>query len=190
MSVIARRGPEAGLTLPELLIAISIGVMLAGLSVAGIAGLVKTTRADGGLADAITAFQSGRELSVSDRRNVQMIFTAPNTIELYRVELPSGTTLLRTIVFEGRVEFRTFSTSGMPDTPMAFGNSSAVSFGSNTPVMYTTDGSFIDSNGDVLNGTLFIGVANEPLSARAITVLGATGAVTGWVWDGRAWQER
>ena len=180
---------ERGFTLPELLMAMAIGVTLMGFAVAGISGLTKSTRADGGLGEALTAFQSAREMSVSQRRNMQMIFTSPNVIQILRVEVPSGTTtLVRTVQIEGRVEFRTFA--GMSDTPMAFGNSTPVSFGSTTPVMYTTDGSFIDANGDVVNGSLFLGVQGDSLSARAITVFGATGATTAWIWDGRTWNER
>jgi prepilin-type N-terminal cleavage/methylation domain-containing protein len=189
MNVANRRSLEVGFTLPELLMALAIGVTIMGFASAGILGLIKTTRAGGGLAEALAAFQSAREISISERRNMRMIFTSPNVIQIYRVEVPSGsTTLLRTIQLEGRVEFRTFP--GIPDTPVAFGNSSAVSFGSTTPVGFTSDGSMIDANGDVLNGSLFLGVYGDPLSARAITVFGPTGALTQWVWDGRQWNER
>jgi prepilin-type N-terminal cleavage/methylation domain-containing protein len=179
---------ERGYTLPELLMVVSIGVTLMALSVGGIMSLVKTSRADGGLTEAMMALEWARETSVSQRRNMQLVFNAPNQISIIRADLPSGTTTLRTIELEGRVQFLTFAT--VPDTPAAFGKTSATAFGSSTPVMYTTDGSLISANGDVVNGTLFLGVTNEPLSARALTVFGATGAVTPWVWDGRQWNER
>ena len=55
--------------------------------------------------------------------------------------------------------------------------------------MFTSDGSFMNANGDVMNGTLFIGVRNDPLPARAITIFGASGAMRLWKWNGRAWVE-
>jgi hypothetical protein len=55
--------------------------------------------------------------------------------------------------------------------------------------MFTTDGSLIDSNGDVLNAAIFIAIPNESLSARAVTIFGATGALHMWRWNGRAWVE-
>jgi hypothetical protein len=57
------------------------------------------------------------------------------------------------------------------------------------PAMFTPDGSFVNSNGDVLNGTIFIGVPNETITLRAISIFGATGAMRLWKWDGRAWVE-
>ena len=80
-------------------------------------------------------------------------------------------------------------TTGLPDTPDAFGMATATAFGALTPPMFTTDGSFINSNGDPLNGTLFIGVPGDTLAARAITIFGLTGAMRQWKWNGRAWVE-
>jgi hypothetical protein len=150
--------------------------------------------------------RNGRELSISNRRNVQLAF-GTNTIQLTRVEYCPGTcttatastfpgctttctaktTTLKTVTLEGRTQFQLVT--GLPDTPDAFGNSSATTIGSNTPVMFTTDGSFVDSNGDVRNASLFIAITNDRLSARAITIFGATGAVHLWRWNGRAWVE-
>ena len=66
---------------------------------------------------------------------------------------------------------------------------SATAFGTHVPAMFTTDGSFVNSNGDVLNGTLFHRRARRPLSARAVTIFGPTGAMRLWRWNGRAWVE-
>ena len=55
--------------------------------------------------------------------------------------------------------------------------------------MFTTDGSFINANGDVLNGSLFIAIPGESISARAITIFGPTGMLHQWRWNGRAWVE-
>ena len=55
---------------------------------------------------------------------------------------------------------------------------------------FTSEGSFVDSSGDVLNGTMYLGHAGQdPTSARAITIFGATGLVRAWRWDGRNWVE-
>src|SRR3984893_9267311 len=173
------------------MLAIAIGLIVVGMAMGGVQGLTKNVRADGGLATAASGLRAAREMSVGSRRNVRLTF-GTNTIMNTRVEYCAApcsggapTTLVRTTMLEGRAEFRLMS--GVPDTPDGFGMASATAFGSLTPPMFTTDGSFINSNGDVLNGTLFIGVNGDPLSARAITIFGATGAMRLWKWNGRAW---
>jgi Tfp pilus assembly protein FimT len=197
---------QRGLTLVELIVVVALGMIIMGMALGGAAAMLKTSRADGGLAELASAVRGARELSISNRRNIQVTFGA-TSINITRVEFCSSactvgtyatftgcsstcvgsTTLLRTISLEGRNEFRL--TSGLPDTPDAFGNSTATAVGSNTPVMFTTDGSFINSNGDIINGSLFIGIPGDSLSARAITIFGPTGALHLWRWDGRAWVE-
>lgn len=182
---------QQGFTLPELLITLAIGVALMTLGIGGFMAMAKTARADGGLAEAMGAIEYAREMAVSQRRNMQLVFTDPNTISIVRVNLTGDpTTTMKTVSLPGRVEFRTFPS--VPDTRLLFGKPGVggVSFGSKTPVMYTTDGSFLNSDGDITNGTLFLGVVNESVSARAITIFGATGALTAWIWDGRQWNER
>ena len=77
--------------------------------------------------------------------------------------------------------------AGLPDTPDAFGMHASVDFGSATKVRFNTDGSLIDQSGGILNGTLVLAFNNVPLSARAVTILGSTGRVRGYRWNGKAW---
>ena len=53
--------------------------------------------------------------------------------------------------------------------------------------MFTSDGSFIDSAGDVSNGTILLGVQGQTMTARAVTVFGATGLLRSWRWRGSKW---
>ena len=190
-------GNERGFTLTEMLLVIAIGMLIAGMAIGGVPAMLKTSKADGSLAELATAVRFARESAISNRRNVQVTF-GTNTITITRIEYcataPGGcvspapsSTALRTVTLEGRAEFQLMS--GLPDTPDAFGNASATALGTNTPAAFTTDGSFINSQGDVLNGSLFIGVTGDRTSARAITIFGPTGALHLWRWDGRAWVE-
>jgi prepilin-type N-terminal cleavage/methylation domain-containing protein len=199
---------QRGFTLIELMVTITIGIILVGIGMANIGSLVKSSKADGGLAAVSGALRSARELAVGNRRNVKLTF-GTNTITLTRIEYcpatctnlnyatfpgctstcAQATTSLRTITLEGRTEIRL--TTGVPDTPDGFGGglAAATAFGLLTPPMFTTDGSLINSNGDVVNGTVFIGVYGDPLSTRAVTIFGPTGATHLWKWNGRAWVE-
>jgi hypothetical protein len=91
------------------------------------------------------------------------------------------------VQLENRMEFR--KQPGVPDTPDGFGNAAAVAFGISPTRMFTSEGTFVDANGDVLNGTLFLSIAGEKNSARAITVFGTTGLLRVWRWDGQKWTE-
>jgi len=197
---------QRGFTLTELMLVIAIGLIIAGMALGGVPAMLKTSKADGSLAELATAVRYARESAISNRRNVQVTF-GTNTITITRVgycpstcttgtasTMPGctstcgvNTTTLKTVTLEGRATFQTLS--GLPDTPDAFGNSTATALGSNTPAAFTTDGSFINSNGDILNGSLFIAVTGDRTSARAVTIFGATGALHLWRWDGRAWVE-
>ncbi len=103
--------------------------------------------------------------------------------------------------------------SGVPDTPDAFGNSTtcvtssgicftdtvtSTSACGSTPVLpcyltFQSDGTVVDSSGNYVNGTVFMGqVGNapnptNPLTARSITILGATGRIKGYRYNGKTW---
>ncbi|MCX6551405.1 MAG: hypothetical protein NTY02_10445 [Acidobacteria bacterium] len=69
-----------------------------------------------------------------------------------------------------------------------FGSARAVDFGGLTTVWFLSDGSLVDAANLPLSGTVFVGIATRPLSARAVTVLGPTGRVQGYKWDSRTWR--
>ena len=197
---------EHGFSLTELMLVVAIMLIIAGMAIGGVPSMLKTAKADGGLAELAGAMRFARESSISARRNVQVTF-GTNTITATRVEYcpstcTSGTagsfpgctttcgaktTALRTVTLTGRTDFNLVS--GLPDTPDLFGFATATALGSNLPAMFTTDGSFINSQGDVLNGSLFISIPGDRNSARAVTIFGPTGAMRLWRWDGRKWVE-
>jgi hypothetical protein len=108
--------------------------------------------------------------------------------ELWLVGAPPPPT---TYTFEGGAIYVVLP--GLPDTPMAFGNSSPVYFenlSGGPPIMkFTTNGSFIDGGNTLVNGTVFLGIPGKNQSARAVTILGATGRVREYHYDGTQWQE-
>jgi hypothetical protein len=113
-------------------------------------------------------------------------FTAPNRVVVTRVEVPGpGTTVLTDVVLEQGMEYQLFS--GIPDTPDAFGRTAAVSFGLAVNMAFTSEGSFVDQNGDPLNGSVFLGKRNQPETARAVTLFGPTAQIRNWRWSGSQW---
>jgi hypothetical protein len=127
-----------------------------------------------------------REQAIAQRRTVQVVFAAPNRLVVRRVEVPGpGTTVLSDVRLDEGMAFQLFQ--GIPDTPDAFGRASATSFGTATTLAFTSEGSFVDQNGDPVNGTAFLGRPNQPTSARAVTVFGPTALVRNWRWNGSQW---
>jgi len=100
--------------------------------------------------------------------------------------VPTGyRTQIMDIPLDNGQQFKKYAS--LPDTPDAFGNANAIQFSGTGPWMFTSDGSLIDSNGDVSNGTIFLGVPADEKTARAVTVFGATGLMRTWRWRGTKW---
>ena len=121
-----------------------------------------------------------------------MQFIGLNALRTLREDIDAtgavtGTTVLRTVELENRVQFRL--EPGVPDTPNLFGIASALDFDLVGPWMFTSEGSFVGGSGDVTNGTVFLSIPNQANSARAITLMGTTALIRPWRWNGREWVE-
>ena len=181
-------GDASGFTLVEMLMVIAVlGVVLA-MAVGITPSLINSTKSDSALVSAINAVELARNRAVGERREFQLVFTAPNRIQVIRIEVPgpATTTVADTFLDNGQqyVKF-----TGVGDTPDAFGNASAIDFGATPTIRFTSDGSLLDSSGDPINGSVFFGDPARATSARAITIFGATGLIHAWKWDGRQWTE-
>lgn len=181
-----RCGSASGFTVTELVATAGIIATMAAMATMVMPGALTSARADGGSARLISELRVAREQAITQRRTVQVLFTTPNRLVVRRVEVPGpGTTVLSNIQLEEGMTFLLFA--GLPDTPDAFGRASATSFGTATTLAFTSEGSFVDQNGDPVNGTIFLGRPNQPTSARAITVFGPTALVRNWRWNGSRW---
>jgi hypothetical protein len=142
-------------------------------------------RANTALNATVAQLRNGRALAMAQRRNIEIRFLGTDQIQLVRREVPTGTTVLSTVTLQDNMQFFVFD--GIPDTPDSFGNSSAVDFSGATSLIYLSDGTLVDAQGDPLSGSVFLGRTNYPRTARAITILGATGRVRGYRWTGSSW---
>jgi prepilin-type N-terminal cleavage/methylation domain-containing protein len=179
---------QAGFSLPELMFVVAIAAILAGMAVPISSAFISRAKADSASILAMSAIESARSRAIAERRNFQLTFVAPDRIRIERVEVPGPAI---TVVSETRLEGgQTFKkVTDIPDTPDKFGNANPVQFSGTLPVMFTTDGSLVDSNGDVVNGTVFLAAGDHPDSIRAVTILGVTGLIRTWKWSGTQWLE-
>jgi prepilin-type N-terminal cleavage/methylation domain-containing protein len=188
----ARVRNESGFTMLEVLVVVGILGTLAAMAMMVLPAFSQNARAEAGISQVLDVMRSAREVAVSQRRNVEVVFIGLNAIRTRRIDIDAngnqtGTTTLRTVELENRVQFRL--EPGVPDTPDGFGNASALDFDTAGPWMFTSEGTFVNNTGDPINGTVFMSIESQVNSARAISVLGTTALIRPWRWNGREWQE-
>ncbi|MEQ1728124.1 MAG: GspH/FimT family pseudopilin [Vicinamibacterales bacterium] len=180
-------GPSAGMSLVELVIVLGIMGVIAAMAGLSIIQAKPAIQGDGAMRSVLSQMRTARELAISERRCMRVAFIPTSAIRIVREEVPGpSTTTLSTVGLESGAVFS--QATGVPDTPDAFGAASAVDFGAVTTIKFTPDGTLVDQDGNVVNGTVFVTLPGSASSARAITVLGSTGRIRGYRWDGRAWK--
>jgi prepilin-type N-terminal cleavage/methylation domain-containing protein len=181
-----------GFSLIELMVVAAMAAVLVGIAIPVTDSFIRAARADSSVSAATAAIDMAHDRAVSERRNYVLTFVVPNRIRLGRQEIDAlgaviSTTQVEEFILEGGQTFLKFT--GIPDTPDLFGATSATTFSGTAPFMFTSDGSLVDSNGDVVNGSIFFGVAGQPLTQRAVTIFGVTGLTHNWKWRGAQWME-
>lgn len=203
------RRSQRGFSFLELVMVVGIIMILAGFAVISTMSTTYNSRANAAMAALIGQLRTAREMAISKRRNVLVQITAPNQIQLTVETLPGeapANTLSPVYLNDnvgGGSQFYVFP--GLPDTPMNFGNSQAINFApasggaAGLSIMFTTSGTLVGStatsgyatvgNSNPVNASIFIGIPGHQNTARAITILGATGRVRSYFWTGQTWQE-
>lgn len=186
----ARRGGDqtCGFSMIEMLVVIAIGMVIAGIAIIQSRPALMQFRANAAKDLVQATLRRARETAISDRRSVKVEFLVnpagnPPGSYVRLTRLGGGVgpdTVIVTIPMPPSVIYTTFA--GEPDTPDGFGSGGPIYFGgvNNGPaagMIYQSDGTFAAATGIPINGTVFMGIANQPTTARAVTILGTTGRV-------------
>jgi Tfp pilus assembly protein FimT len=177
--------PIAGFSLVEMCLVAALACIVGGFAVLNINAMMPGLRTNEAMYLTMAQLRSARETAIAQRRNVEIRFLDNNRIQVVRHELPAGETILNDVNLSYRCEFRLFD--GIPDSPDTFGNAAAVDFGSANILLFLSDGTLVDEQNNPLSGSVFIGLPDKPETARVITILGATGRVRSYRWDGSSW---
>jgi len=180
---------QQGYTAVELMLVVGIMGVVMSIAMFQIGAARPAFKGDAAMRTIMAQLNTARELSISQRRQMQVNFIAPSTVQIVRQEVPAGTTTtLSTVPIEGGLSFGLIS--GVGDTPDLFGISggtTGIAFGTATQILFSSDGTVIDQAGNPLNGTVFMAIPATARSFRAVTVFGGTGRIRGFKWDGLHW---
>ena len=206
-----RMKSQSGFSLIEMLTVVFVVFILMGVAVMLTDSSQRGYKANVARDLVVTQLRMARQLATSKRRNVRVDFTPPNQIQVTVQYLPGeapGNPIAP--VFLNNADHGVTNTAqfclfpGLPDTPMAFGNTQAINLaqpsgGGAWGVMFTTSGALVGTsslaamnligNSNPVNASIFIGIPPKTSTARAVTVLGATGRVRSYSWDGTQWIE-
>jgi len=199
--MVAKNRNEQGFSLIETLVVISVMLILAGITIFKSFGTMENYQANSAM-DVVTGqLRVARQLAISQRRSVQVWFNtysspaSPYTISYQVQPRPNvvGDAAGPIVTMPLPSTTRFVMESGVPDTPMGFGTCSG-----NSPVCiggvsccpstmyFSSTGQFgADQYGTtVYNGTIFMGIPNQPATARAVTIMGSTGRVRPYTFVG------
>jgi prepilin-type N-terminal cleavage/methylation domain-containing protein len=189
MSNVRGTRSQSGFSLLEMMVTLAVTGIVSGMAAANLTDARRAMQSDGAMRVVMTELTTAREMAVTQRRNMEVQFISgngANWVRIIRHEVPGiGTTVLRSVALESHATFSLIP--GLPDTPDAFGRTAAIDFGAAQTILFGTAGTLIDGNGNPLNGSVFLAINGVPLTARAVTVLGATGRVRGYKWYGGVW---
>ena len=184
---------QLGFSLMELLVAVAIISVILGMALLNYGNILPNFRANSAMDQLLYQLRSARERAIAHRREVQVQFVGTNQLTITEIWLLGTAPPASTVSFEGGAQY--IILPGVPDlpAPFNFGNTAPVYFGGlsgGPPIMkFSTTGALIDGGNTLVNGTVFMGIPGKPSTAFAISILGATGRVREYHWDGSQWQE-
>jgi prepilin-type N-terminal cleavage/methylation domain-containing protein len=142
------QGSQSGYSMIEIMFVLAIMGVVMSMALLQIGAAQPSMKGDASMRILMAQLNTARELSISQRRQMQVIFTAPDAFGL---------------------------------------KAGGIAFGAATSFLFNSDGTLIDQNGNPLNGTVFMAIPSVARSFRAVTVMGGTGRIRGYKWDGLRW---
>lgn len=183
---------EAGFTVIELMLSIAIIGIVFGMAFEAFQNALPSMRADSGMQLLEAQLRQARQVSVDQRRWVTVTFQGTSELVASILDLNGNpiTPPLYDYFLPEQMVYTLFK--GVADTPDNYGNTSAVTYNCPGPTLpctitFQSDGSVQDGQKGSNNGSIFIGIAGQTQTARAVTILSATGKIKGWRYTGTAW---
>jgi len=188
-----RTNGARGFSVTELVVVVVLSTVLTSIALVQLQPAIQGLRADSAMAQIKSVLRQARETSIAQRRDIAVVIVPPSTIQLFEFNVIAGgggqvlaAAPFLSIPIEGPTQFMTFA--GELDTPDGFGIPpvpqgimfNGVVGGPPAGMQFQSDGTFVSGAGTVINGTIFLGFPGTASSARAVTVMGATGRIKAW----------
>jgi prepilin-type N-terminal cleavage/methylation domain-containing protein len=176
-----RYSSAAGFSLIELMLVVGLVGVVSGMAVMQIDAVRPGLQGDGAMRVVMGQLNMARETAVTQREEITVDFVARNVLRVTNESVATD------VYLESGVEYGLMP--GVGDTPDAFGADGPITFAGEpaTTIRFNPEGELIDANGSPMNGTVFLAIPGTPMSLRAVTVLGSTGRVRGYRWNGKEW---
>ncbi|HEY3936249.1 MAG TPA: hypothetical protein VGL97_02380 [Bryobacteraceae bacterium] len=196
-----RENREHGFSVVELCVVVTLILVISAIAITSLKPAVQDANCDTAMRQVISQLRQAREYAITNRRYVQITFPVvagqPEIVMTQRNDLTAGAgglnPILSTTPIHNPESFLVFPS--LVDTPDANGNTSAIVFegingGPIGGMLFQSDGELVDgATFQPINGTVFLGLAGQTPTARAITVLGGTGRVHAWKISGTTWMQ-
>jgi prepilin-type N-terminal cleavage/methylation domain-containing protein len=182
---------QSGFSLLELLIVISIGLVMAGVSIMALGPLYKENHLDSAYDTTLSVIRTYRSQSITQSKRYIITFTNPGTITVqwwqYAVPVSPAPvqvaqyTLPSDVTFSVQAGFPAASPDGFGTGVTAIDFDQGMGLGSQDYIMFMPDGSSQDTLGNYNSGVLYLTQTGGTVySSRAIDVFGTTGRIRGW----------
>jgi prepilin-type N-terminal cleavage/methylation domain-containing protein len=199
------RSGQRGFSMIELCTVILIILIISAMAIFALMPALQDAKFDSAMRQVLDQLRQAREYSIANRRYVQVTFptVVAAGVTQYQIVMternappygPAGAgadVVLSTVPIQPPAQF--LVNPAAVDTPDNFGNASAIEFEGQNPgpvggMLFQSDGELIDGlTFQPINGSIFIGSPGKATAFRAITVLGSTGRVRAWKFNGAAW---
>jgi prepilin-type N-terminal cleavage/methylation domain-containing protein len=194
-------GQQRGFSMIEMCVVVAIILILSAMAVFSLKPALQDANCDSAMRQVIGQMRQAREYAITNRRYMQITFPTvagfSQIVITQRNDLTAGAgaanPVLSTVPVHGPEQFYVFTT--LPDTPDGCGTTFAIVFqcangGPVAGMLFQSDGELVDGAAyQPINGTVFLGLAGQTSTARAITILGSTGRVRGWKISGTTWTQ-
>ena len=177
---------DKGFSIVELCISLSVAVIILGFALLNMMEIRRGMNANKAMYQIVDQLRNGRELAIAQRRVIELQFpSGDNQIQLIRHNLSDETTdLVGNVILPNSCKFMLFE---LPDSPDRLGNSDAISFQDTNKLAFLPDGTLVGDDNNPRSGSFFFGEENHPETARAVTIIGPTGRIRSYRWNGTDW---